>query len=234
MKLALFFFPIALLAQNRHYVDFVQAAPTGGCNVSQNLRYVISGGNAYKLYGCSSTTNTWALVSGSGGGGNGTVTNSGTLANNQLVGGNGGVQVKAVNLTGDVTTSGGLSTTLATVNSNTGTCGDASHVCQPTVNAKGLVTAATAIAISPYSGTFQATTGFQSTDTTVSSGIQLAGKTSGGAMLAVADVAGTAIVYVLPTSVPVSFPKSLQITGTTTCPTLVSGSPVTCYATAWQ
>lgn len=232
----LFLLPLAAFAQNKHQVDYATSAPSGGCNVSQNLRYTTSGGNAYKLYGCASTTNLWGLVitSTSGGGGTGNVTTSATLVNNQLLGGNGGVDIKPVNLAGDVTTSGGLSTTLATVNANTGACGDASNVCRVTLNGKGLATAASAVAISPYTGTFQATTGFQGMDTSVSSGINMAGKTSGGAMLAVADVAGTAIVIVLPTSIPMSFPKSLQITGTTTCPTLVSGSPATCYATAWQ
>jgi hypothetical protein len=231
---ASFLLPIALFAQNRHYVDFVPSAPTGGCNISQNVRYVTSGGNAGKMYGCT-TSNVWVQVSGTGGGGgSGTVTNTGTLTNNQLVGGNGGVDIKPVNVTGDATTSGGLTLTLATVNSNVGACGDASHISQPIVNAKGLVTGCTPIAISPYTGTFQATVAVQTTDSSTSGGVNLSGKTSGGAMLAVADVAGTAIVYVLPTSVPMSFPASLQITGTTTCPTLLAGSPATCYATAWQ
>lgn len=57
-------------------------------------------------------------------------------------------------LTGDVTASGpGLvSATLATVNSSPGQCGDSSHVCQITTNAKGLVTAQAAIAVSGGSG----------------------------------------------------------------------------------
>lgn len=50
--------------------------------------------------------------------------------------------------TGDVTTPGAsLVNTLATVNSNTGACGDATHVCRVTLNAKGLATAASAVAI---------------------------------------------------------------------------------------
>ncbi len=234
MRFALFLLPLALFAQNKHQVDFVTVAPTGGCNISQNLRYVVSGGNVKKLYGCDGTVNMWALVSGTGSGGAGNVTTSLTLVLNQLLGGNGGVDIKPVNLSGDVTTSNGLSVTLATVNGSPGPCGDASHVSQLTINAKGLVTACTPVAINPFTGTFQATQGLQSTDATVSSGIQMSGLTSGGAMIAVADVAGTAIVYVLPTSIPMSFPKSLQITGTTTCPTLKAGSPATCYATAWQ
>lgn len=46
------------------------------------------------------------------------------------------------NLSGDVTTSGTGATTLATVNANVGTFGTASNVSTVTVNAKGLVTAA--------------------------------------------------------------------------------------------
>ncbi len=52
-------------------------------------------------------------------------------------------------LTGDVTTPGaGLATTLATVNSSPGSCGDASHVCQITTIGKGLVTVQTPVSIS--------------------------------------------------------------------------------------
>ncbi len=88
-----------------------------------------------------------------GGGGSGTVTNTGTLTNNQLVVGNAGVDVKVGNLAGDVSTSGGLTTTLATVNSNVGACGDATHTCQVTLNGKGLATAASQVAITAGTGT---------------------------------------------------------------------------------
>ena len=56
-------------------------------------------------------------------------------------------------LTGDVTAagSGSVATTLATVNSAPGSCGDATHVCQVTTNGKGLTTAQTAVAITPSS-----------------------------------------------------------------------------------
>jgi hypothetical protein len=51
-------------------------------------------------------------------------------------------------LAGDITTAGGaLATTLATVNSNVGTCGDATHVAQITLNGKGLATACAPVAI---------------------------------------------------------------------------------------
>jgi hypothetical protein len=58
-------------------------------------------------------------------------------------------------LTGDVTAgpgSGSQAATLATVNSSPGTCGDATHVCQVTVNAKGLTTAQGQVTITGGSG----------------------------------------------------------------------------------
>lgn len=54
-------------------------------------------------------------------------------------------------LTGDITSSS-CATTLATVNVNTGACGDSTHVCQVTLNGKGLATAASAVAISGGGG----------------------------------------------------------------------------------
>ncbi len=88
-----------------------------------------------------------------GGGGSGTVTNTGALTNNQLIVGNAGVDVKVGNLAGDVSTSGGLATTLATVNANVGACGDATHTCQVTLDGKGRATAAAQIVITAGTGT---------------------------------------------------------------------------------
>jgi hypothetical protein len=52
-------------------------------------------------------------------------------------------------LTGDVTTSAGsVVTTLSSVNAAPGACGDATHVCQVTTNAKGLVMQQTPVAVS--------------------------------------------------------------------------------------
>lgn len=52
-------------------------------------------------------------------------------------------------LTGDVTATGpgSAAATLATVNADTGACGDSTHVCQVTLNGKGLATAASPVAI---------------------------------------------------------------------------------------
>jgi len=57
-------------------------------------------------------------------------------------------------LTGDATASGpgSVALTLATVNSNVGTFGTATEVAQITVNAKGLVTAVTAVTVTPAIG----------------------------------------------------------------------------------
>lgn len=61
------------------------------------------------------------------------------------------------NLSGDLTTSG-LVTTLATVSTTFGTCGDATHVCQVVTNAKGLVTSQSAVAITGGGAAFSALT----------------------------------------------------------------------------
>ncbi len=55
---------------------------------------------------------TWAVPAGTGG--SGTVTHTGALTANQLVVGNGTDDIKVSDLTGDVTTSGGVATTLKT------------------------------------------------------------------------------------------------------------------------
>lgn len=65
-------------------------------------------------------------------------------------GGGGGITA----LTGDVTASGtgSVATTLSTVNSNVGSCGDATHVGQVTLDGKGRATGCTAVAISGGGG----------------------------------------------------------------------------------
>ena len=83
----------------------------------------------------------------------GTVTHtSGGLTFNQLLTGASGAEAKVGDLTGDVSTAGGMTTTLATVNPGPGTCGDPTHVCVVTTNAKGLVTAQTSALISAGGG----------------------------------------------------------------------------------
>lgn len=105
---------------------FVSSNPAGACTVGEMNRYNYnaSGGGTY--WGCKGATGlnngTWTQISGG----------SGITA-----------------LTGDGTASGtgSVAFTLTTVNSNVGSCGDSTHVCQVTLNAKGLATAATAVAI---------------------------------------------------------------------------------------
>lgn len=62
-------------------------------------------------------------------------------------------QLQRQELTGDITAPAGSNvTTLATVNANVGTFGSATQVAQITANAKGLVTALTAVTITPAVG----------------------------------------------------------------------------------
>ncbi len=74
-------------------------------------------------------------------------------------------------LTGDVAASGpgSVAATLATVNGDVGTFGDATHVGQFTVNGKGLITAVTSVAVTAgLSGELQTTTGGGTTTLTTS------------------------------------------------------------------
>jgi hypothetical protein len=70
------------------------------------------------------------------------VTSAASLTSGQLVAGAGGQASAVTNLTGDVTTSGGVATTLASV-VTASTCGDTTHSCGLTYDAKGRITAAT-------------------------------------------------------------------------------------------
>ncbi len=87
------------------------------------------------------------LISSGGGGGSGTVTTTGSPVSGELTKFSGATSITNGNLTGDVTTTDTMATTLATVNANVGSFGDATHVGQFTVNAKGLITAAASVAI---------------------------------------------------------------------------------------
>lgn len=100
-------------------------------------------------------------------------------------GGSGGGGSGITALTGDVTASGSgsVAATLATVNANTGSFGDATHVGAYTVNAKGLITAAGNVAITfPISSitaggsgalTISPTTGAVVADCTTATSIQI-------------------------------------------------------------
>jgi hypothetical protein len=75
-----------------------------------------------------------------------TVSHSVPLPAGQLLVGDDAGGIKPGDLTGDVSTAGGTVTTLAASGVTAGTYGDAAHVAEITVDAKGRVTAASAVA----------------------------------------------------------------------------------------
>jgi hypothetical protein len=83
----------------------------------------------------------------SGSGGSGTVTTTGSPANGNLAKFSGATSVTNADLTGDVTTSGGMATTLSVSGVTAATYGDATHVAQVAVDAKGRITSASNISI---------------------------------------------------------------------------------------
>lgn len=89
-------------------------------------------------------------------------------------------------LTGDITTSAGaVATTLATVNGNVGSFGDATHVPAVTVNAKGQVTAVSSVAITAGSGDVTAASSFGTDNVALRS--DGTGKGSQGSLLVIDD-----------------------------------------------
>lgn len=156
------------LAAQSHNADFstfsftrtvsVGTSLPATCQIGQ-LVFDSAAAAGANLFGCSAT-NTWSLL--------------GATPGNYLTG-----------LTGDVTASGPGSAraTLATVNNSSGQCGDASHVCQITTNAKGLVTAQTAVAVSGGGGsgvTIQQNGGSLGTATTINFTTNMSASVSGG------------------------------------------------------
>lgn len=77
----------------------------------------------------------------------GTITATGSPASGNLTKFSGATSVTNADLTGDVTTSGGVATTLANTAATPGTYGNATNVAQVTVDAKGRITSVTQVGI---------------------------------------------------------------------------------------
>lgn len=84
------------------------------------------------------------------------VTTTGTPASGNLATFSGASTITNGDLSGDVTTSGTLVTTLASSGATAGTYGDATHVSRVTVDAKGRVTSASSVAATGVSGSYGA------------------------------------------------------------------------------
>ncbi len=102
------------------------------------------------------------------------------------------------------------------------------------------VTGATGTAGAPYTGCTQdgsngitCTGGFTTGSSSSNSGFEsYSGATSGSAGFAVPAVAGTAILYLLPSTAGTAG-QLMQDTGSVTCPSLPAGAPSLCHQLAW-
>jgi hypothetical protein len=99
-------------------------------------------------------------------------------------------------------------------------------VCSPTTGA-----VVCSIATNPVLPGVATANGFQSNEP-FSGNLQLNGFTSGNVTLTVADVAGTAIAYMWPSTNGVAG-QVLSDSGVATCPTLPAGAPTVCHQLAW-
>lgn len=99
------------------------------------------------------STASWAPAAGGG-----TVSTTGTPLAGNLTKFSGTTSITSGDLSGDVTTLGTLATTLATVNANIGAFGSSTAIPSFTVNAKGLITAASTNFVIAPAGTLTGTT----------------------------------------------------------------------------
>jgi len=168
-------------------IETVTVSPSGACSVNQATRLNVAV-NPPSWWGCPNTTLTWTqLNTGSsgtgnpggstystqsnGGGSNFAGTGPGTSGQLYLAQGGSGPALFET-MSGDATINNTGALTFATVNSNVGSCGDATHVSQITLNAKGLATACTPVSITVLSLTLT-TTGTSGAATLVGSTLNI-------------------------------------------------------------
>ncbi len=157
------------------------------------------------VVGGSGTDADWSLFFSGPPGASGSVSTSGSPTTGNLTKFSSSSAITNADLTGDITTSGGVATTLATVNSNVGTFASA------TFNGKGLATAAAAI-----SGDIT-TSGAVSTLATVNSNVGTftnATLTVNGKGLVTAASSGTPLGWVLLTKTNASSAASIAFSAT--------------------
>lgn len=139
-------------------------AQGGGSMVYPSAGIPLSTGTAWGTsIPAASTSNTWLSYNGTSyvwgtPSGSGTVTTSGSPAASNLCTFSGATAITNGNLSGDITTTNTLVTTLATVNSNIGSFGSSTAIPSFTTNGKGLITAASTNAVIAPAGTLSGTT----------------------------------------------------------------------------